>query len=388
MILEKTTRSRPAASAKAQIEWRRKHNEHGSDVSAEMIASADAVIARITSKFCVEGSLQHDPDKWLSRVGDAVRKMSNKEHLSRLEIAYALTVKAQSDPRIHDDMLQFLGSKRLRISNRTTILHLLVEHVIIYGENSHASRREARKLYNRDVRAVRHLEKTNVPPDQVVKLGRQRGQGLNTWARGGKIGKILSLENSNPLLDHQNDDDKNSALSNNYIQSRMLPRYVDRQSKQAGGDQRENNPENYIDTIEWKSEDSLVRRIFLPATPEAKALVENVFELLRASAELITARKPTSVAMPTADSDRAIAVSKIVDSATDLMNGLGSSDTSHAPKSIPKRKLSGVSEPASKFLSDLSQHISDQPITERQIHKERARLELIPKTRKTKANSK
>lgn len=122
-------------------------------------------------------------NQWLGEIAKVVRRTSKTQHLRAVALAYAVSLQLAGSPQ-REAMLKSLettlGRKR---SARTRSLHLVVERFIAYGADTPAEKTAARKLYSRDVRAIEHLKASSVRPSQVELLARDKGEGLDRWAR-------------------------------------------------------------------------------------------------------------------------------------------------------------------------------------------------------------
>ncbi|MGO4524973.1 hypothetical protein AB4097_08930 [Microvirga sp. 2MCAF35] len=83
-----------------------------------------------------------------------------------------------------DTAIELIASKiGKKPTKRTDALQVLVEGLISYGGNTKAEQRLARRLYNRDVQAIKHLISKKVTPSNVVAMGLMPGEGLDSWSR-------------------------------------------------------------------------------------------------------------------------------------------------------------------------------------------------------------
>lgn len=117
-------------------------------------------------------------------AGTCFRKSNTRSHLKGLAVAYALYVRAQSNQGLGAIISTYAEQRRLRSNKRTELIHLVVETVMAYGTTSAEERKAMRRLYNRDVQAIRHLIDRQVSPDEVEALGTKKGEGINAWSRG------------------------------------------------------------------------------------------------------------------------------------------------------------------------------------------------------------
>ena len=115
------------------------------------------------------------------RIAQPFVRKYREEYLLATSMALALYYVAQTkdDPIM---ALKRLITEEYRVTKRTNAAQLVVRIVIDYGKTD-AERRANRQFASRDAAAVNHLAERGVLPDEVVALGKRKGEGLETWGR-------------------------------------------------------------------------------------------------------------------------------------------------------------------------------------------------------------
>ena len=115
------------------------------------------------------------------RIAQPFVRKSREEYLRAISMALALYYVAQTkvDPFM---ALKSLLTEEYRVTKRANAAQLVVHIVIAYGKTD-AERRANRQFASRDAAAVNHLAERGVSPDEVVALGKRKGEGLEAWAR-------------------------------------------------------------------------------------------------------------------------------------------------------------------------------------------------------------
>ncbi|WP_156295468.1 hypothetical protein [Methylobacterium aquaticum] len=371
-----TAEGRFAAGAKARAAWHRKNEVCTTSVDPKVIASADVVISRIDVGFRIDSRLEQDPDEWLKFVGSAIKKLTVKKHVSRIALAYAIWKKSQNDPRLHAALVRTLSIRREKPSSRTKTIHLAVECVISYGDDSAHGKREARKLYNRDVRAILYLDSINILPSEVEALAEKSGQGLNQWARGGHSRAHSEAEKPGPSSKQKHEapnapGDQNRSVGDVYVPVRRFD--SSRNDRKTGSSARP------PDVIEWTSGEEQIQVLSLPANPQMKGLIEKAFSLLQIAATQIA----------TVEAQRGRVIDAAIDSTADFMSAVGLSDDNRGRGIVPAEQLAALSAVASRFITDLGKLVSEQSTSESQLEERQRRLQALrPNASREATNSK
>ena len=109
----------------------------------------------------------------------ATVKASTEETVAAVARAYSYWILSQFDER-YNILALHIARKRKRIGAKTTKLHLFVEAMISHGGSD---ARLNSQLCNRDVQAIRWLNNQKITPSDVIHLSREKGEGLDAWAR-------------------------------------------------------------------------------------------------------------------------------------------------------------------------------------------------------------
>ncbi len=123
---------------------------------------------------------------WLKRRCRRARQLSRKQLVQSVADAYAAYCLVTIDPSLTSMVLAVAKHERVKRNSRTTILRLLVELHVSYGEGGTEPEDVARAQnnYSRDEKAIEHLIARNIPPCGVVALSQEKNEGLDKWFRG------------------------------------------------------------------------------------------------------------------------------------------------------------------------------------------------------------
>jgi len=116
------------------------------------------------------------------RIAQTFVRKSHQKYHEAISLALALYYAAQAadDPKAAlEKLVEETGQ---RITKSTSAAQIVVRVVIDYGETEE-ERRANRKIVSRDAAAVEHLVERGISPDQVVELGKRKGEGLEAWGR-------------------------------------------------------------------------------------------------------------------------------------------------------------------------------------------------------------
>ena len=112
-----------------------------------------------------------------------LKKANNAQHVEAVAHVYALAVAWKHD-LLYLPFVELLAADIGKsIGPRTDALHVLLEARIGYGGDSPEARKDAKRLYSRDVQAIRYLASQTIEPSSVLALAEQHGEGLDAWSR-------------------------------------------------------------------------------------------------------------------------------------------------------------------------------------------------------------
>ncbi|WP_342111032.1 hypothetical protein [Methylobacterium sp. SI9] len=172
----------------------RKRKPH-SPASIEVAASGPPVTSAIingaenhlfslpgTPKFI--GDHKEEQIDWLARLVVSFNKQNRKQHLETIVNAYATYAASVYNQTLQAAIAEAAHRLGVKVTARKSILRLIIELHIAYGdEEDKTSKRQAEKNYSRDVTAISNLIKRGIPPDEVLELSKNKGEGLNEWVR-------------------------------------------------------------------------------------------------------------------------------------------------------------------------------------------------------------
>ena len=108
------------------------------------------------------------------------KSWENYHEAISIALAFTYVVQTKDDPIAA--LEQLLPETEYRVRKSTNAAQIAVRVVIDYGETD-AERRANRQFASRDAAAVNHLADRGVLPDEVVALGKTKGEGLEAWGR-------------------------------------------------------------------------------------------------------------------------------------------------------------------------------------------------------------
>lgn len=156
---------------------------HELNFSDEIKRDSERFIRNVEGKntFNEGDNIQYD---WLTDQLSDYRKLSRKQHYELIARAYATIASVVDYPARKDAVIDFIKGKGRNLSARTSIIRLVIEQFIYYGDESDdKSKKQASKLYSRDVAAIRHLSEQGIVPSKVVEHSEKTGEGLDQWSR-------------------------------------------------------------------------------------------------------------------------------------------------------------------------------------------------------------
>lgn len=154
--------------------------------SVRQLQGAEAFLDRQPELSRLAEQMTGRPDEWVRLAAKSVRKITREQHIRAIAFAYSVWIKANLNPA-YRAFVDAAKAKRKRIHGKTTELHLIVESIISYGDDSQETRNAKRTLYNRDVQLIRNLYEADIGPDEVEDVVSRPGEGLKKWSRKGKI---------------------------------------------------------------------------------------------------------------------------------------------------------------------------------------------------------
>jgi hypothetical protein len=116
------------------------------------------------------------------RIAQSFVRRSRANYLEAIALALALYYAMQSEKNPIEKLKRLLTGTKYRVTKRTSAAQIAVRAVIEYGQ-SDAERRASRQYASRDAAAVNYLADRDVLPDEVVALGKRKGEGLEAWGR-------------------------------------------------------------------------------------------------------------------------------------------------------------------------------------------------------------
>lgn len=122
---------------------------------------------------------------WLREHMRGVRKLSDREHVTRLRLAYAAFVYKSKHPGFDKWLEALRGEVGVKETKATDRLSYVVRSVISYGSSDakeDGEPRRSQQLVSRDVRALRCLMNEGVAPSAMEALAEEAGEGLDRWA--------------------------------------------------------------------------------------------------------------------------------------------------------------------------------------------------------------
>lgn len=184
--------------------------------------NADAMIEGAESLIDTEQMLGRFPinvthSEQIEKVNLALRMNSRIDHVRSIALAYAFSEVAKRDG-VFKSYIDLLRDKRKRKNSRTTDLHLVIEDFISYGsDTSDEDNLNARKLYNRDVQAVKYLISQGITPDKVEGYSKKSGQGLDAWARALNKATVKEEFGNDAPEEHQVEDEEDVSGDKNEV---------------------------------------------------------------------------------------------------------------------------------------------------------------------------
>ena len=116
------------------------------------------------------------------RIAQSFVRRSRANYLEAIALALALYYAMQSEKNPIEKLKRLLTGTKYRVTKRTSAAQIAVRAVIEYGQ-SDAERQASRQYASRDAAAVNYLADRDVLPDEVVALGKRKGEGLEAWGR-------------------------------------------------------------------------------------------------------------------------------------------------------------------------------------------------------------
>lgn len=108
-------------------------------------------------------------------------RISGAEHLTLIASAYAAFILLQREPDYSTQVADLARTLGVRVTKRTDPLTIILRSAIKYPEGN--SGNEARKRYERDAKAIRHLISQRIDPADIHEEAKPKGEGLDAWSR-------------------------------------------------------------------------------------------------------------------------------------------------------------------------------------------------------------
>jgi hypothetical protein len=337
-----------------------------------MARDADAVIKSYAEEYPQYAHLLEDnPAQWLEAIGTKVKKISVAEHIKTVAFAYALWLQTANDTSFKTSVLSSFFEKRQRDNPRTTPLHLIVESVIEYGDDTPEGKKEARRLYNRDVQAILYLQSQGVLPQDVEERGARKGEGLNAWARRKKAAPEDDTGDSKDSPKPDTDETGGAASKSEPASPKAAPRTNEAPSPTITAPTSDTAARKGVASgsrgnfIEWRNGSDQPKAVALPDSAQASELVELVFKLLEDYA-VWSAQQSASA---------------VVQATSELVEQLGQG-------TVLQRGVPEVAESTLTFVKDLGDWLDARPGLASMKREHQKQLESLTATLDTLASTK
>ncbi len=116
-----------------------------------------------------------------SRIAQALVRTSHAKYHEAISLALALYYAVLATENPEATLKRLIKETGQKPTTHTSAAQIVVQAVINYGETK-KERQANRRLASRDAAAVRYLAERGIFPDEVVDLGRVKGEGLEAWA--------------------------------------------------------------------------------------------------------------------------------------------------------------------------------------------------------------
>ncbi len=115
------------------------------------------------------------------RIAQALVRTSHAKYHEAISLAVALYYAALATENPEAALKRLIIETGQKPTKRTSPAQIVVQAVINYGETKE-ERQANRRVASRDAAAVSYLAERGISPDEVVDLGKKKGQGLEAWA--------------------------------------------------------------------------------------------------------------------------------------------------------------------------------------------------------------
>jgi hypothetical protein len=115
------------------------------------------------------------------RIAQPFVRMSNENYHRAIGIALALYYAVLTDPHGEERLEELSEEIGYKPTKRSPWAHIIVRAVINYGRTAE-EKTLGRKHAQRDAAAIQYLAEQGISPEDVVALGKKKGEGLEAWA--------------------------------------------------------------------------------------------------------------------------------------------------------------------------------------------------------------
>ena len=165
------------------LDLRSRSEVGGSPGPAQSFEFGRAGVALISARLGRDPEGYAVADELVAGLKDTIAKLKRVTHHQRLEaiaLAYGLDAAAQIDPVYEQVVDRLVAPLNVARRKKLTRLRLILEATIEYGENEPGA---ARRLYSRDVAALKFAESVGIDPLNLVARAEDPGEGLDEWSK-------------------------------------------------------------------------------------------------------------------------------------------------------------------------------------------------------------
>jgi hypothetical protein len=115
------------------------------------------------------------------KIAQALVRTSHAKYHEAIGLALALYYAVLATENPEATLKRLIKETDQKPTKRTSAAQIVVQAVINYGETK-KERQANRRVASRDAAAVSYLAEHGISPDEVVDLGKKKGEGLEAWA--------------------------------------------------------------------------------------------------------------------------------------------------------------------------------------------------------------